>query len=115
MRYKPSDSVIVRGATAPFTFTIKTDEDLSDWTVTFTLRTGITNSGSPLISIDSTSSQMSVSEQTITLTLTPTQTYLIPENTEMAYIQLSFEKDSVVDMTWIYSVNVAQTLVEAAE
>lgn len=110
MRYKPSDSTIVRGATAPFTFQIETQEDLSSWQTTFTLRDSITSTGNPLLSVVSGDSRMSVDEQTIGVALTPTDTYKIPENLDMVYIQLSFEKDGVKTMTWIYSVNVAQTL-----
>lgn len=112
MRYKPSNAVIVRGATAPFTLTIDTEEDLSSWVVTFTLRTEITSTGSPLIAFDSTDSRMTVSENVVGVTLSSANTFLIPENLEQVYIQVQMEKDGVVDQTWIYSITVAQTLTQ---
>ena len=114
MRYKPSNAVIVRGATAPFTLTIDTEEDLSSWMVTFTLRTEITSTGSPLVTFNSEDSRMTVTENVVGVTLTPTDTFLIPENLEQVYIQVQMEKDGVIDQTWIYSVAVAQTLTREA-
>jgi hypothetical protein len=57
---------------------------------------------------------MTVTGNVVGVTLTPTDTFLIPENLEQVYIQVQMEKDGVIDQTWIYSVAVAQTLTREA-
>jgi len=110
MVVKNSYKHIVRGATAPFTLKLKTNADLADWKITFTLRKEITGTGHPLIAFDNTDARMVVSGNTVGVVLSSEDTYNIPENVKVIFIQLILEKDGVVDTTWIYSIGVLPNL-----
>lgn len=110
MQLKNTNADLTRGATAPFTLTVDTNADLSTWKVTFTLRTEVCQTGNPLITFDNEDERMTVSGHTVGVVLSSSDTYDIPENCKMVYIQLLLEKDGVVDATYIYTIGVMPNL-----
>lgn len=114
-RYLETQYAVTRGTTCPITMTLKTEEDLTEWTVVFTMRASVADTGEPIVQFDSTDSRMSVDEQTVTVTLTDTDTWAIPEKAVNVFIQINIEKDGTVYATYVYSLAVGPNIKEVSE
>lgn len=110
MVVKNSYKFIVRGATAPIALKLKTEADISDWNITFTLRTEVSGVGNPLISFNNQDERMVVEGNTVGIVLGPEDTYEIPDGCKVVFIQLLLEKGGVVDATWVYNLGVLPNL-----
>ena len=115
-RYLETQYAVTRGTTCPITMKLNTDEDLTEWTVMFTMRASVADNGDPIVQFDSSDTRMSVDEQTVTVTLTDDDTWRIPEKAVSVFIQLNIENsDGVVYATYVYSLGVGPNIKEVSE
>lgn len=116
MNYIGTTTTITRGTAVPLILEISELGDLTDgWDITFTMRTSITSTGDPLLQCDNKDATMSVSAGSVTINLTESDTWLIPEGVETVFIQLNFRKLVKVVATDVYALGVAPNLLKQEE
>ena len=114
MTYTNTYLTITRGTAVPLT--IKTSDlgDLTDgWEITFTMRTSITSEGNPLFQCKSDDLiHMNVQENKITVNLYETESWSIPADARIVYVQLTFKKLVEVVASKIYCITILPTLLK---
>ena len=107
-----TEITLTRGTMVPLIMEVSELGDLTEWTVTFTMRATLTSSGDPICQYTSEDEELSVDEDEVTVDLSETDTWAIPENVEQVYIQLNFSKEDRAVATEIYSLDVAKNLMK---
>ena len=113
MRYIDTHCVLTRGTTAPLVMDL--DTDLTDATVTFTMRTSVEAIGDPVVQVDSTDPRMEISGKRIIVTLTDSDTWAVPEKAQRVFIQLNVTQNSVVNATLVYALMVGPNIIQRTE
>ena len=107
MNYIATHNSITRGTAFPLVMEITELGDLTEWDVTFTMRTNITSTGDPLLQCDNEDLlYMRVTANKVTVNLSQLDTLDIPENAKLVFIQLNFTKLAKTVATEIYSLAV---------
>lgn len=110
-RYIDTGQTITRGTAFPLVLTLPFD--LTGWTVTFTMRASIADTGVPILQCtNEDASHMEVNEQTVTVTLADADTWKIPERAENVFIQLNLSQAGSHKATEIYSFAVLPNIME---
>lgn len=114
MTYTNTYLTITRGTAVPITIETAELGDLTDgWEITFTMRTSITSEGNPLFQCKNEDAiHMTVSENKVIVHLYETETWNIPANAKIVYVQLTFKKLVEVVASKIYCISILPTLLK---
>ena len=109
--YIDTGQTITRGTAFPLLLTLPFD--LTDWDVTFTMRSSIADLGTPILQCtNEDAGHMTVSSDTVTITLADADTWNIPEKADKVFIQLNLVQDADHKATEIYSFGVLPNIME---
>lgn len=112
--YIETGQSITRGTAFPLLLTLPFD--LTNWSVTFTMRTSIADLGNPILQCDNTDLiHMNVSGNRVTINLSTTDTWAIPEKADKVYIQVNLSKLIESKATEIYALDVMPNIMEQEE
>jgi len=112
--YRETGQMVTRGTVAPIVMDLPFD--LTDWSVTFTMRSSIANLGNPIFQCDNNDAiHMHIKDNRCTVTMYETDTWKIPEKAPTVFIQLNLRKLVEVNATYVYALSVGPNIIEKEE